>query len=135
MIYLDSWVWIEFFASDEKAQKAGEYLEALNSEPAVISAITLLEVQYRLRQKTSSETAKQIIHYIEALDNLTVLPVTSSVARRAARLRGKYYTPGELEMSYGDAIHLATAVMAGCDKFVTGDSDFEPVTEVTVNLL
>lgn len=36
----------------------------------------------------------------------------------------------ENELSYADAIHVATATLLDCDELHTGDSDFETVEEV-----
>jgi len=51
------------------------------------------------------------------------------VAKYAAELRHNYYEPGERELSYADALHLATAVVHDdCRVLYTGDPDVEGST-------
>jgi predicted nucleic acid-binding protein len=47
---------------------------------------------------------------------LRVVPVERDTLRRAARLRA-----ADLSLKLPDAIHLATALIAGCSTFVSGD--------------
>lgn len=48
---------------------------------------------------------------------ITVLPLDGAIADRAALLRARH--PG---LHLPDAVHLATALYAGCDFFITSDS-------------
>ena len=54
-------------------------------------------------------------HFKQIL-NLEVIIVDNSVSTQAARIRAKY--KGIKDM---DAIHLATAIIYGCDVFLTND--------------
>lgn len=60
---------------------------------------------------------------------ITALPVSATIADRAAHLRVQYglRTP--------DALHVATAIIAGCDAFLTNDFGLKQVREVQVLLL
>lgn len=55
--------------------------------------------------------------------------VTPIVARQAADLRARY------SLRTPDAIHIATALVAGCDAFLTNDAALQRVTELAVFLL
>lgn len=62
------------------------------------------------------------------LDRLDLLPVDVETAELAAALRGR------IGLKTVDAVHLATAVMAGADRFITNNRrDFNrPVDEIDV---
>ncbi len=135
MFFIDSWVWIEFFSEGEESERAEEIIEKLEEKEGVISTTVLMEVKYRIKKKYDSELSDRVIHIIDAFDNLTVLPVTSKVAICAADLRDKYYKRKTRELSYADAIHLATAELAGCDVLFTGDPDFEDVDEIETEVI
>ena len=55
--------------------------------------------------------------------------VTARIAEAAAGLRARYdlHTP--------DALHIATAIEAGCDAFLTNDAGIKRVTELGVLIL
>ena len=135
MIFVDSWVWIEFFSTDSKWEKAEHVVARLQNEKGIISSVTLMEVRYRFLRKYGREKADQVIHVIESFKNLEIFPVTSGVAKYAADLRDTYYQKGERELSYGDAIHLATAILVGCERLYSGDPDFENIREIHTEII
>ena len=55
--------------------------------------------------------------------------VTPEIAEAAAGLRAHY------NLRTPDALHMATAIVAGCDAFLTNDAKFKRVTEMRVLLL
>ncbi len=61
-------------------------------------------------------------------DLVEVVPLTREVLDRATELRAHYgfKTP--------DAIHLAAAIVAGCDVFLTSDKQLCQCSEITVEL-
>ncbi len=70
-------------------------------------------------------------NYEQALlgSDIRLLPITHAILRQAARLRAmtKLKTP--------DALHLATAVQAGCALFVTNDDGFRGIPSLAVAIL
>jgi len=59
------------------------------------------------------------------LDRLALVPLDLHIARTAGVLRGIY------RLKTPDATHLATAIMAGAERFVTGNRrDFRHVREI-----
>ena len=135
MIFVDSWVWIEYFSEDERWKEAEAVLEKLEREKGIISSLVLAEVRYRILRKFGSEKADRVIHAIESFEKLQVVPVTAEVAKYGADLRDKYYQRGEKELSYADAIHLATAVLTSCGKLYSGDPDFEGIEEIETRVV
>ncbi|SNZ15702.1 Predicted nucleic acid-binding protein, contains PIN domain [Natronoarchaeum philippinense] len=130
VIYLDSWVWLEYGFRGESWERARDAIEEARSNGGVVSAIALAEVDYILARDVDREAADLVTGAIEGFDAIDVVPVSSEVALYASQLRSKYYQRRERELSYADAIHLATAALLDCTVLYTGDSDFEDVEEV-----
>jgi len=67
--------------------------------------------------------------YEAYLGTLTVVPITRAVCFRAAEIRAahRFETP--------DALHLAAAVEAGCDAFVTADHRLGGFPDLPVALI
>lgn len=61
--------------------------------------------------------------------NVTCLPVSRRIARRAAELRAQY------NLRTPDALHIATALIGNCDAFLTNDRQLRRVTEIPVLIL
>lgn len=135
MIFVDSWVWIEYFAEDDRWRDAEEVLERIPAKGAVITPTVLMEVHYRIERKVDERRADRVIDAIRRFDDLEILPVTTEVALNAAKLREKHYQRGERELSYADAIHLAAALMTGCEVLYSGDSDFEGLEMIETEIV
>ena len=135
MFFIDSWIWIEFFSEDDRYKEAEKVIEKLQEKEGVISTTVLMEVKYRIKKKYDRELSDRVIHIMEAFDNLNILPVTSEVAKYAADLRDKYYKRKQKELSYADAIHLATAVLTDCEVLYSGDPDFEDIDEIETEIV
>jgi predicted nucleic acid-binding protein len=58
-----------------------------------------------------------------------LLPVTRQIAESAADFRARY------NLRTPDALHIATAIAAQCDVFLTNDAGIKRVTEITVLVL
>lgn len=128
MIFVDSWVWIEFFAADDRWRDAEAVLERIPERGGVVAPTVPMEVRYRIGETFDAERAERVVGTIQRFEELELVPITADAALTAARLREKYYQRGERELSSADAIHLALAMMTGCETLYSGDPDFE--TEV-----
>jgi predicted nucleic acid-binding protein len=60
---------------------------------------------------------------------ISLLPVNTTVAGRAADLRARY------NLRTPDALHVATALTSGCDAFLTNDLGLKRVQEVRILIL
>lgn len=138
MIFLDSWVWLEFLFSGDKADEAERVIERANSpdEGGLIAPTVLAEVSYRVRDVDDEATAEEAVRAIRDYDHVDSLPLIDEIAEYAAELRFEYYEPGERELSYADAIHLATAVVHDeCEVLYSGDPDFDDLNEIETVVL
>jgi predicted nucleic acid-binding protein len=61
--------------------------------------------------------------------NLEQAPITSAVFDRATAIRAAY------NFKLADSLHLATAVHAGCDCFLTNDFRLSAFTDIAVEAL
>jgi len=67
--------------------------------------------------------------------NVTFVPLTAAVYVRAAHIRGNHAYAGGKRYSIQDALHLAAAVQAGCEAFVTNDLRLSTFPDITVQVL
>lgn len=134
MIYLDSWVWLEYGLGGDQQSAALDAIDTARDERGVVSTIALTEIDYILARDADRTTADLVTSAIEDIDAIHVVPVSSEVALYASRLRSKYYERRENELSYADAIHLATAILLDCDELHTGDEDFASIEELSTTV-
>ena len=127
MIFIDTWVWLEFLGKAEKSEACEEII--LRRGEKCISTAGLLEIGYHAMRMFGPERAAAIVYYLESQKGLNILPVTVKVARFAAELRFKYYRP-ERRLSFVDSVNLATAILTECTALYTGDSDFQGIEEI-----
>lgn len=82
----------------------------------VTSVLSLMEVLVLPKREGRAELAQRYREIFESFPNLRVLPVDHETVETAAELRARYgiKTP--------DALHLATAIQAGADAFVSEDA-------------
>jgi len=138
VIFLDSWVWLEFLFSGEKAAAAEAVIERANTadEGGLIAPTVIAEVSYRLRTVEDESTATDAIGAIREYDHIDSMPLIDDIAEYAAELRFKYYSRAERELSYADAIHLAMAAAHDdCHTLYSGDPDFTGMDEVEIVIL
>jgi predicted nucleic acid-binding protein len=96
---------------------------------AVTSTVTLIEVLVRPLRQGEIQIAQSYKEILLHSRGLTVHPLSSPIAEKAAELRAKYVirTP--------DAIQLATGILAGAKSFVTNDARLKRITEINVLVL
>jgi predicted nucleic acid-binding protein len=95
----------------------------------VTSELTLLEVLVRPLKVGDATTATLFGTVLKHTPDVQMLPITQSVLEEAAQLRAT------LGLKTPDAIHVATALLNGSMLFVTNDSAFRRVTDLTVTVL
>jgi len=130
VIFIDSWVWLELSLEGDRRRAAADVIRRMGGEGGVIATTVLMEVGYRLRRQADPRRANRVLAAIQRFDQLAIEPVTTSIALDAIEIRDEYYQRRELELSYADAVHVATAVATGCDRLYSGDPDFESIEEL-----
>lgn len=67
--------------------------------------------------------------------NVTFLPLKAPVYERAANIRAAHTYASKKRYSVQDSVHLAAAVQAGCDAFLTNDFRLAGFRDINVDVL
>lgn len=96
---------------------------------AVTSVMTVLEVLTGAMRREDDVLVRRYVSLFTESSGVLVLDIDIDIARRAAGLRARY------GVRTADAIHLATALVAGASAFVTTDRRLARVKEIEVRVL
>ncbi len=94
----------------------------------VFSSVGLIEVLTGPKKLGRFDLARRYQQLITHFPNLTIAGINERIVELASDLRSKY------NIGTPDAIHLATAIDFGADKFVTNDLGLQRVKEIKVEL-
>ncbi len=100
-----------------------------NGIHVLTSAVTLSEVLMKPVQANDQVLLKRYDTLFYHTQALTVIAVSVAAGELAARLRARY------NLRTPDAIHIASAIDAGCDAFLTNDTGIKRVSEIKVLIL
>ena len=95
----------------------------------VTSELTLLEVLIKPLRIGDTATATTFRTVLQHAPDVQMLSVTRTVLEKAANLRAT------TNLKTPDALHAATALLHGCVLFVTNDSAFRRVLDLSVAVL
>lgn len=93
------------------------------------STIAVAEVLVQPLRTNNKDLTERYEAVLSDSHSFQLEPVTVAVGRRAADLRARY------NLRTPDALHVATAIVSGCDAFLTNDADIKQVTEINVLVL
>lgn len=96
---------------------------------AVTSPVTLAECLVHPYRRGIVQLQKDFFDLIVNGENTVFTPIDQTISRKAAQLRASH------NLSLADALQLATALTAGCDAFLTNDSEIKHVVELDVIVL
>lgn len=116
--YLDTNIFLNVIYEETPFAKGSRLLlENIQSKrvEAITSSITETEVALDLASTGNRDKTDDALRLIERMENLTICPVSSYVAKLAAKL------VLDSRLSIHDAYHGATAVENKADVFVTRD--------------
>ena len=133
MIFLDSWVWLEYVFDGDDATAAEEVIQRANTAETsgLIAPTVIAEVSYRVRRVEDDATAAETVSAIHDFEHIESMPLIDAIAEYAAELRADHYKPGQRELSYADAIHLATAITHDdCNALYSGDPDVGDISDI-----
>lgn len=96
---------------------------------AVFASIGIIELLTGPKQLGQYDIAHQYRDLLGGFPNLNIIDLNESVIDLSSDLRAQYH------LSTPDAIHLASAIYSGADKFITNDKALKKVKEIKVVLL
>lgn len=95
----------------------------------ITSVVTLAEILMKRLKENDPTLVRRYREMFYRTQHMTLVPISAGVAESAADLRARY------NLRTPDALHVATALDAGCDAFLTNDTDITRVNEIAVLLL
>ena len=128
-IALDTMIFIYHFENNPDHNQITSWILKqieLGEIAGVTSTITLLEILVKPLQALKDDIAEAYQFALTNFPNLTISPLSSDIARKAAELRAKYgiKTP--------DSIQIATAILEKTDLFLTNDNSLTKIKEIPV---
>lgn len=132
IVYLDTNIWIytlENYAA--YSQDLTALFQAIDNGTlkAITSELTLAEILVAPIQREDVAQQEICKQFIRNTETLSVLPISQDILIEAAKVRAR------TSIKLPDAIHLATAIGAGCTAFLTNDRQLKKVTDIPVILL
>lgn len=130
-IYLDSNIVVYFIEnSADWGSRASSRILDIQSRGDVISVSDLTRMECRIRPLRDGNT--QLLQEYDSffqLAGVRVLAISPIVCDRAAAIRAS------LRYKPIDALHLASALQAGCDRFLTNDNRLSGFPDMSIELL
>lgn len=126
MISYDSNVLIYFLESHPQfGGVARDIIMSSTSKPVILSVLAYQEVLtgFALRDRNSLVVAREAI---DSMYNVKFVSVSQRIATIAVELSAEY---GKKLLGY-DAIHIATAIDSGVDKFYTNDAQVASIGNI-----
>ena len=132
IIGIDSVILIYLLERNQQyLSSAKSVLEAVESGklPAVMASIGMIEILTGPKKQGRFDLARYYREYLASFPNLTIKNMNESVVELASDLCACY------NIKTADAIHVATAIDFGAEKFITNDKELKRVKEITIELL
>ena len=131
LIYCDSAIIIYYLDNTGRFHvRATARLTALAAAGDEVAVTDLTRLEYRVGPlKRGDPVALAEYDRFVARPGVRILPLPTTVYDRAAELRARYgyKTP--------DALHLAAAIVHGCDRFLTNDTRLSACTALPIDVL
>jgi predicted nucleic acid-binding protein len=117
LIYVDTVILIYYYDHTGTFNtRATNRLNALTAGGDQIATSDLVRLEYHVKPlRIGDHTGLAIFDAFFARPDVRVVPITTAVFDRATLIRATH------NFKLGDSIHLAAAVLGGCDRFLTND--------------
>lgn len=96
---------------------------------AVFSSLGMIEILTGPKKRGRFDLAVRYKEILVHFPNLTIRGLNEYIVDLASDLRARY------NLATPDAIHLATAIDFGAQKFITNDKSLEKVKEIVVQII
>jgi predicted nucleic acid-binding protein len=131
LVYCDSVILMYFFDNTGPFNvRATNRLAALAAAKDRIAVSDLVRLEYRVMPLKTGDTVKlTLFDAFCARPDVQVVPITTAVFDQATLIRATH------NFKLADSLHLAAAVEAGCDRFLTNDTRLSAFTDIPVEVL
>jgi uncharacterized protein len=131
LIYCDSVILVYYFDHTGPFNvRAANRLAALAAAGDQIAISDLVRLEYRVKPLKNADTTKlTLFDAFCSRSDVLLVPITTAVFERATLIRATH------NFKLGDSIHLAAAVEASCDRFLTNDTRLSAFTDIPVEVL
>ena len=131
LVYVDSVILRYFYDHTGPFNvRATNRLTALAAAADQLAVSDLVRLECRVKHvKTGDQARLAIFDAFFARPDVRLAPITTAVFDRATLVRATH------NFKLGDSLHLAAAVMAKCDRFLTNDTRLSGFTGVPVEVL
>src|SRR4051812_4693564 len=118
LVYCDSVILMYYFDHTGAFEvRATSRLTALWAGGDQVAISDLVRLEYRVKPLKYANTLKlSVFDAFCARPDVVLVPITTAVFDRATGIRATH------TFKLADALHLAAAVEAGCDRFLTNDA-------------
>jgi predicted nucleic acid-binding protein len=131
-IFLDTAVFIYFLeANPLYGDKVEKFLEDCikNNSELFTSAVTIMEFSVKPFELGKTGIITKFTEFLSDLQ-ISLNSIDEEIALEAAKLRGKYKSLKSI-----DSLQVASAIKAGCNKFISNDLKLKQITEINVELI
>lgn len=128
-VLIDTGVFVNFLNDEPKAEFSEKLLEKIQNKKieGFISTITIAEI-FSLYYRISDKKTIRAKTYIESIiSNENIIPTFKPIAELAGKIKSDY------NVSLGDGIIMATALLTGCDYLISLDLEMKKVDLIKVN--
>jgi predicted nucleic acid-binding protein len=131
LVYFDSVIIIYLFAHVGALNvRAVHRLTALEAAADTIAVSDLSRLECRVHPIKMGDSARlAVFDAFFARPDGRLVPITTAVFDRATQVRATH------SFKLADALHLAAAIEAGCDRFLTNDTRLSRCTDITIEVL
>ena len=131
LVYCDTMILVYYFDHTGPFNvRATNRLAALAAAGDQIAVSDLVRLECRVKHvKTGDKARLAVFDAFFARPDVRVVPITTAVFDRATVIRATH------NFKLGDSLHLAAAVEAGCDRFLTNDTRLSAFTDIAVEVL
>jgi len=131
LVYSDSVILIYFFDHTGPLHgRAVGRMSALRTAGELVAVSDLTRLECRMKPiRLGNAAALALFDGFFAQPDVRLVPITTAVFERATVIGATH------KFTLADSLHLAAAVEAGCDRFLTNDHRLSAFTDIAVEVL
>lgn len=131
-VAIDTSLFIYLFEENpEYLEKSSKVFRAIEQgrHKGIFSVIGMIEILTGPKKKGQPGIAAEYEYRLRNFPNLSIFGINERIVWLASDLRAKY------GITTPDAIHIATAIDAGAEKFITNDKVLKKIKEIKIETL